>query len=91
MRFDINISLCNFVLIFGTNGWTGSAWAEYKKTGTVHGVKVREGYDESSKLVEPLFTPSTKADQGEHDENISPSRGVFSLPLRTKRNPADFE
>ena len=61
------------------DGWIGSAWAEYKKIGTVHGVKVREGYVESSKLDEPLFTPSTKANQGEHDENISPSQGT-SLP-----------
>lgn len=53
---------------------TGSGWAEYKKSGTVHGIKLPEGYVESSKLDEPLFTPSTKADQGEHDENISPEQ-----------------
>jgi len=53
---------------------TGSAWSEYKKSGTVHGSSLRAGYVESDKFDEPLFTPSTKADQGEHDENISRER-----------------
>ncbi|KAI5124232.1 hypothetical protein M0805_005081 [Coniferiporia weirii] len=53
---------------------TGSAWSEYKKTRTVHGIPLPDGYVESAKLAEPLFTPSTKAAQGEHDENISPAR-----------------
>ncbi|KLO08046.1 SAICAR synthetase [Schizopora paradoxa] len=53
---------------------TGSAWSEYKRSGTVHGIPLRTGYVESDKFDEPLFTPSTKADQGEHDENISPER-----------------
>jgi phosphoribosylaminoimidazole-succinocarboxamide synthase len=57
----------------------GSGWAEYKKSGTVHGIKLPEGLVESQKLPEPLFTPSTKADQGEHDENIHPSKGNVSL------------
>ncbi|KAF7432710.1 Bifunctional purine biosynthetic protein ade1 [Pleurotus ostreatus] len=51
---------------------TGSAWSEYKKHGTVHGIPLPEGLAESSRLPEPLFTPSTKAEQGAHDENISP-------------------
>lgn len=50
---------------------TGSGWAEYKKQGTVCGLKLNEGLIESEKLNEPIFTPSTKAEQGEHDENIS--------------------
>ena len=50
---------------------TGSGWAEYKKQGTVCGLKLNEGLIESEKLKEPIFTPSTKAEQGEHDENIS--------------------
>ncbi|KAF8647211.1 hypothetical protein AX16_006849 [Volvariella volvacea WC 439] len=50
---------------------SGSAWAEYKKKGTVHGMEVPQGLVESSKFPEPIFTPSTKAEQGEHDENIS--------------------
>ncbi|KAF8420415.1 hypothetical protein EV426DRAFT_612248 [Tirmania nivea] len=53
---------------------TGSAWLEYTKTGTVHGIKVREGMVESEEFDTPLFTPSTKAEQGEHDENIHPDK-----------------
>ena len=48
----------------------GSGWSEYKKTGTVCGIKLPQGLKEASKLPEPLFTPSTKADVG-HDENVS--------------------
>lgn len=55
---------------------TGSAWAEYKKSGTVHGFHVREGLQESEAFAEPLYTPSTKAEQGEHDENIHPDKAV---------------
>jgi len=54
---------------------TGSAWSEYKKSGTVHGLKMPEGMKESQKL-EPIWTPSTKAEQGEHDENISPEKAA---------------
>ncbi|KAI5787695.1 hypothetical protein DFH27DRAFT_486770 [Peziza echinospora] len=53
---------------------TGSAWAEYVKEGTVHGIKVPAGMVESEPFAKPLFTPSTKADQGEHDENIHPDK-----------------
>ncbi|KAF9005453.1 hypothetical protein BDQ17DRAFT_1353131 [Cyathus striatus] len=55
---------------------TGSAWAEYKKSGTVHGIPLPEGLKESEKLSTPLFTPSTKAEQGAHDENISPEQAA---------------
>ncbi|CAE7222322.1 unnamed protein product, partial [Rhizoctonia solani] len=55
---------------------TGSAWSEYKKSGTVHGIRVPVGLIESQKLPEPLFTPSTKAEQGQHDENIHPDRAA---------------
>ncbi|KAI0630774.1 SAICAR synthetase [Trametes polyzona] len=55
---------------------TGSGWAEYKKSGTVHGIPLPAGLVESQKLPEPLFTPSTKAEQGEHDENISPEKAA---------------
>lgn len=51
---------------------TGSAWKEYKNSKTVHGVKVEnENLQESDAFPTPIFTPSTKAEQGEHDENIS--------------------
>lgn len=58
---------------------TGSAWSEYKKSGTVHGIKVAEGLQESQEFETPLYTPSTKAEQGEHDENIHPDRAVEIL------------
>ncbi len=50
---------------------TGSGWGEYKKNGTVCGIELKQGLVESEKLSEPIFTPSTKAEQGEHDENIN--------------------
>jgi phosphoribosylaminoimidazole-succinocarboxamide synthase len=50
---------------------TGSAWKEYKKGGTMHGSPLPAGLLESSRLPEPVFTPSTKAAVGAHDENIS--------------------
>ncbi|EIT81211.1 phosphoribosylamidoimidazole-succinocarboxamidesynthase [Aspergillus oryzae 100-8] len=56
---------------------TGSAWNEYKKSGTVHGIKVAEGLRESEAFPDgPIYTPSTKAEQGEHDENIHPDQAV---------------
>lgn len=49
----------------------GSGWREYQKHGTLHGTKLPEGMKEGQALPEPLFTPSTKAAPGTHDENIS--------------------
>ena len=49
----------------------GSGWKDYQKTGMVSGLKLRDGYKQASKLDEPLFTPSTKAAVGDHDEAIS--------------------
>jgi phosphoribosylaminoimidazole-succinocarboxamide synthase len=49
----------------------GSGLKEYAKSGTVCGIKLESGLKNSSKLAEPIFTPSTKAEQGLHDENIS--------------------
>ena len=49
---------------------TGSGWKSYKENGTVCGIKLPKGLQESQKLEEPIFTPSTKAAEG-HDENIS--------------------
>ena len=49
----------------------GSGWKDYCKSGKVSGLELRAGYKQASKLDEPLFTPSTKAEQGEHDEAIS--------------------
>lgn len=50
---------------------TGSAWKEYQREGTMHGTALPEGLLESQQLPEPVFTPSTKAEVGDHDENIS--------------------
>ena len=50
---------------------TGSGWSSYQKTGEVCGIKLKAGLKESQKLSEPIYTPSTKAEIGNHDENIS--------------------
>lgn len=50
---------------------TGSGWSSYQKTGEVCGIKLEAGLKESQKLSEPIYTPSTKAEIGNHDENIS--------------------
>lgn len=55
---------------------TGSAWKEYKKSQTVHGLPVAAGLEESQEFPQAIFTPSTKAEQGEHDENISPEQAA---------------
>jgi len=55
---------------------SGSAWKEYRQAGTIHGIAVPAGLQESDKLPEPLFTPSTKAEIGAHDENISPDEAA---------------
>lgn len=49
----------------------GSGWKEYKSGGTVCGIKLPAGLQEASQLPEPIFTPSSKAEMGDHDENIS--------------------
>ncbi len=50
---------------------TGSGWKSYQENGTICGIKLPDGLQESEKLKYPIFTPSTKADIGDHDENIS--------------------
>ena len=61
---------------------TGSGWASYQNDGTVCGIRLPEGLKESDKLPEPIYTPSTKAEIGEHDENISFERSVEYLEER---------
>lgn len=57
---------------------TGSAWKEYQKSGTVHGISIPAGLQESEAFPNgPIYTPSTKAEQGEHDENIHPDQGTW--------------
>jgi len=55
---------------------TGSGWKDYKKTSEISGIKLPKGLQESEKFSEPLFTPSTKAEIGEHDENISAEQAM---------------
>ena len=58
---------------------TGSGWASYQENGTVCGIKLPAGLKESDKLPEPIYTPSTKAEIGDHDENISFERSIEVL------------
>lgn len=54
----------------------GSGWKDYQKTGKVCGIALPEGLQQAQQLPEPIFTPSTKAELGEHDENISYEQAV---------------
>ena len=58
---------------------TGSGWASYQKNGTVCGITLPAGLKECDKLPEPIYTPSTKAEIGDHDENISFERSIEVL------------
>ena len=60
---------------------TGSAFSEYQQSRTVHGIPMPAGLRESEKFERPLWTPSTKAEQGEKDENINPLQGLFGLAM----------
>jgi len=55
---------------------SGSGWKEYRERGTVCGIELPGGLSESSRLPAPIFTPATKAEDGEHDENISFARAA---------------
>jgi len=58
---------------------TGSAWKEYRQDGTMHGQAMPAGLQESDRLPEPVFTPSTKAEVGDHDENVDFAAAVDLL------------
>jgi len=62
---------------------TGSAIKEYKQSGSVCGIKLPEGLVEADKLPEPIFTPSTKAELGEHDENITEQKAIDLIGKET--------
>jgi len=79
----------------------GSGWKDYQRTGAVCGIKLPAGLTQAAQLPEPLFTPSTKADIGEHDENIDFERAcallgreraeqVRDVSLRIYREAADY-
>ncbi len=55
---------------------SGSGWKDYQKSGSICGIKLPSGMVESEKMSEPIFTPSTKADIGDHDENISENKAI---------------
>lgn len=61
----------------------GSAWTEYQASGTACGVPLPAGLTNAARLPEPIFTPATKAEMGDHDENISFDRmaGLIGAPL----------
>ena len=69
---------------------TGSGWASYQKSGLVCGIRLPEGLKESEKLPEPIFTPSTKAELGEHDENISFEQSVEVLTRLYPERGAEY-
>jgi phosphoribosylaminoimidazole-succinocarboxamide synthase len=61
---------------------TGSGWKEYKADGSVCGIPLPAGLQESEKLPEPIFTPATKAEIGEHDENVDFDRAAEIIGSR---------
>ena len=69
---------------------TGSGWESYQQNGTVCGIKLPAGLTESEKLPEPIFTPSTKAELGDHDENISEAQCVEYLEKRFPGKGAEY-
>jgi phosphoribosylaminoimidazole-succinocarboxamide synthase len=86
-RFDGNSMMCRKLTMLPieciVRGYiTGSGWASYKENGTVCGIKLPEGLKESEKLPEPIYTPSTKAELGDHDENISFERSIEVLEAK---------
>ena len=83
-KFDGNSMMCRKLEMLPieciVRGYiTGSGWASYKENGTVCSIKLPEGLKESDKLPEPIYTPSTKAEIGLHDENISYEQSVEIL------------
>ena len=86
-RFTGNSMLCRKLTMLPVEcivrGYiTGSGWASYQKTGEVCGIRLPEGLRESDKLPEPIYTPSTKAEIGDHDENISYEQSIGYLEER---------
>ncbi|HCE78654.1 MAG TPA: phosphoribosylaminoimidazolesuccinocarboxamide synthase [Lachnospiraceae bacterium] len=83
-EFDGNSMLCRKLKMLPieciVRGYiTGSGWAGYQKDGTVCGITLPQGLKECDKLPEPIYTPSTKAELGDHDENISYEKSIEVL------------
>ncbi len=69
---------------------SGSGWKDYKATGEISGIKLPAGLKESDRLPEPIFTPSTKADLGAHDETISFDKMVELCGLDLAEKARDY-
>ena len=69
---------------------TGSGWNSYQKNRTVCGIRLPEGLKECAQLPEPIYTPSTKAELGDHDENISFEQSVTVLEKRFPGHGRDY-
>jgi phosphoribosylaminoimidazole-succinocarboxamide synthase len=69
---------------------SGSGWIEYQSRGSICGIRLPEGLVESEKLPNPLFTPSTKAEKGTHDENIPFGEVIESLGRETAEKIRDL-
>jgi len=69
---------------------SGSGWLEYESKGTICGINLPEGIPESGILPEPIFTPATKAESGEHDENISFESAIEILGRETAEDVRDL-
>ena len=83
-QFDGNSMMCRKLTMLPieciVRGYiTGSGWASYQKTGKVCGIQLPEGLKESDKLPEPIYTPSTKAEIGDHDENTTYEQSIDHL------------
>ena len=94
-KFDGNSMMCKKLEMLPieciVRGYiTGSGWESYKENGTVCWITLPEGLKESDKLPEPIYTPSTKAEIGLHDENISFERSVEILEEIYPGKGADY-
>lgn len=94
-RFDGNSMMCRKLEMLPieciVRGYiSGSGWASYKENGTVCGIALPEGLRESEKLPEPIYTPSTKAEIGLHDENISFERSIEVLEAKFPGKGAEY-
>ena len=94
-KFDGNSMMCKKLEMLPieciVRGYiTGSGWESYKENGTVCGITLPEGLKESDKLPKPIYTPSTKAEIGLHDENISFERSVDILEEIYPGKGADY-
>ncbi len=94
-QFDGNSMLCRKLQMLPieciVRGYiTGSGWASYQKDGMVCGIALPEGLKESDKLPEPIYTPSTKAEIGDHDENISYEQSIAHLEKYFPRKGEEY-